>query len=377
MKMRSKIPIRIHHFFWIFAALIGFLMSQSLIGTLIWIVIIFVSVIVHELGHAIMALVFKQNPKIELIAMGGLTSYKGDKLKYWQQFLIVLNGPLFGIFLFLIATLILWLNFFTNPTLVGTIKIFQVVNLFWSIVNLLPVLPMDGGQLLRIVLEAIFGIRGFKIALLIGFIIAAAIALFSFAVRYYLLGALFFLFAFQSFDMYRKSKNITPSDRDDTLAEAFAKAQLLMQEGKKRDAQKILEDLRGKTHQGLIFTQATQLLAFLYYEQKDNKKAYEYLLSVKDRLQEDAVCLLHKLAFEEDNYQIVKDLSASCYKLAPTKEVALINARSFAMLGDAKPAGGWLRTAKEFGQIDISKIINEKYFEKIKEDPIFKNFFSK
>ena len=377
MKINSKIPIHIHPFFWIFAALIGFLMSQSIFGTLIWIVIIFISVIVHELGHALMALVFKQSPTIELIAMGGLTSYKGKKLKYYQQFLIVFNGPLFGILLFLLATLILWLNFFTNPTLVGSIKIIQVVNLFWSVVNLLPVLPMDGGQLLRIVLEAIFGIKGFKISLLIGFIIAAGIALFSFAMRYYLLGALFFLFAFQSFEMFRKSKNITTSDRDDTLADEFSKAQTLLHEGKKNEAKNILEDLRDKTKKGLIFTQATQLLAFLYYEQKDNKKAYEYLLSVKDKLPENAICLMHKLAFEENNFAVVKELSSSCYKLAPTEEVALINARAFAILGEAKPSGGWLKTAKGFNKIDITKILDEKYFEKVKEDPTFKKFFSK
>jgi len=375
MNLKGKIPISIHPFFFIFAALIGFLMSGSILGTVLWIFIIFVSVLAHELGHAIMSIVFKQQPKIELIAMGGLTSYKGKKLKYYQQFLIVLNGPLFGIGLFGLATLLLWLNIFKNPTLVGTIKIFQVVNLFWSIVNLLPVLPLDGGQLLRIILEAFLGIKGFKLSFLIGFIIAGLIALASFAVRHYLLGALFFLFAFQSFDMYRRTKNITKSDRDENLADELNKAQLLLQQGKKEEAEKLLLDLRNKTHKGLIFTQATHFLAFLAFEKKETTKAYEYLLSIKDKLTDEAICLMHNLAFEENNYKLVKELSASCYKLSPSKKVALNNARAFAVLGEAKPAGGWLKTAIQFEGTDVKKTLNEKYFEKVKNDPTFKHFF--
>src|SRR3990167_2498318 len=155
MAVRRKIPISIKPFFWIFAVLIGFLMSGTLLGTIIWVVIIFVSVLVHELGHATVALAFNQNPKIELIAMGGLTSYQGKKIRYYQQFLIVLSGPLFGIGLFGLASFILWLKIFTNPTVVASIKIFQYVNIFWSLVNLLPVIPLDGGQLMRIALEGI------------------------------------------------------------------------------------------------------------------------------------------------------------------------------------------------------------------------------
>jgi len=377
MKIIPRIPIYIHPFFWIFAALIGFLMSQTIVGTLLWIVIIFISVLVHEMGHALTSLIFKQNPKIELVAMGGLTSYQGKKLKYYQQFLIVLMGPVFGILLFGFATLILWLNFISNPTFLATIKVMQVVNLFWSIVNLLPILPLDGGQLLRIALEAFFGIKGFKLSLLLGFIFSSILALGSFAVRYYLLGALFFLFAFQSFDMYRKSKNIKKCDRDEKLSDILVKAQMLIKKGDKQEAEKLLKDLRSKTNEGMIFVQTTHILAFLSYEKKDRKKAYEYLLSIKDKIEDDAICLLHELAFDEKNYKLVKELSASSYKLAPTKEIALKNAKTFAILGEAKPAGGWLKTASQFNQLDIDKILSENYFDKVKNDPVFKKFFHK
>ena len=77
MIIRGSIPIAIHPYFWIFSALVGWLYGQNFWGMLIWIGIIFVSVLVHEFGHALMAVAFKQKAKIQLAAFGGLTSYDG------------------------------------------------------------------------------------------------------------------------------------------------------------------------------------------------------------------------------------------------------------------------------------------------------------
>ncbi len=87
------------------------------------------------------------------------------------------------------------------------------------------------------------------------------------------------------------------------------------------------------------------------------------------------MCRLHKLAFDEKNYSLVTKLSAKCYGLTPTKEVALTNAKAFAMLNEAKPAGGWLKTDANFEGVDINKIISENYFIKVKDSPSFQKFF--
>ncbi|MBI3900754.1 MAG: M50 family metallopeptidase, partial [Chlamydiia bacterium] len=196
----GKIPIAIHPFFWVISALIGWLYTQNFIGTLIWIGIILVSVVVHELGHALTAVLFRQKAKIQLVALGGLTAYDGPKLRFWQQFFIAFNGPLFGFFLFLAATFLLASHWIQSPVLISIIRVVQVANLFWTVVNLLPILPLDGGQILRIILEASFGVKGFKASLLIGAILATLFALACFVVHALLAGAIFFLFAYESFD---------------------------------------------------------------------------------------------------------------------------------------------------------------------------------
>ncbi|NGX56344.1 MAG: Stage IV sporulation protein FB [Candidatus Anoxychlamydiales bacterium] len=373
----GRIPITIHPFFWIFSFLIGFLISQSILGTLIWVGIIFLSVIVHEMGHALTAIIFKQNPKIQLVALGGMTSYQGKNLKYYKQFIITLNGPIFGFLLYLLATVILYSNFFTNPIILASIKNLQIVNLFWSIINLLPILPMDGGQLLRIFLESIFGIKGFKISLLVGFVFAFILALLGFAFRFYLIGAIFFLFAFQSFDMFRKTKKISKTDRNQDLANALNQAEIFFQNKNYEKAKELFLTISKKTKSGMIHIAAMQYLGMIEYQSKNFKKAYEYLLDIEDDIQDNAIYILHKLAFENENYKLVEKLSSKCYNLHPTQEVALNNARSFAVLNLAKPAAGWLLTAKQFGNLDIEKTKNEKYFEKVKDQKTFRDFLPK
>src|SRR3989344_6678184 len=71
----GRIPVAIHPFFWLIAGLIGWMNSHTLFGMLAWIGIILVSVLVHEFGHALTAVFFKQKTKIQLVALGGLPSF--------------------------------------------------------------------------------------------------------------------------------------------------------------------------------------------------------------------------------------------------------------------------------------------------------------
>ena len=234
LQFRGRIPITIFPTFWLFAALIGYLNSMSFVGTLIWVGIILVSVLFHEYGHALTAMVFGQNPRIELVALGGLTYHNGQKLPFWKQFFIVLDGPIFGFILVIIATILLQIPAFAQGMTGSIISLTRVVNLFWTIINLLPVMPLDGGQLLRVVLERIFGLKGFKYAIVTSMVIATGISLFFFLTQSFIVGALFFLLAFQSYDTFRRTRHLSETDRDDTLARAARKSGRVDADRKKR-----------------------------------------------------------------------------------------------------------------------------------------------
>jgi stage IV sporulation protein FB len=254
------------------------------------------------------------------------------------------------------------------------ISAIRLVNLFWSIVNLLPVLPLDGGQLLRIAMEGLFGVKGFKASLLIGTSFAVLLSFYFFLVQAFLLGAFFFLFAFQSFDMWRKSRAANPLDREDDLKKMLVHGEMLLQSGRKGEAERQFEDVRQKGGGGLLSAAASQYLAFLYAEEQKRREAYDLLIGCETLLEDPARCLLHQLAAEQGDHQRVAKLSAECYQYAPKQETALRNAIAFAALRMAEPSGGWLQTAWQHGAFDLNALLNEDVFASVRDQPAFRRF---
>src|SRR5690625_4019364 len=99
----GKIPVSIHPLFWLIAFFIGWMWTMTLTGALICVFVILFSVLFHEFGHALTAILFGQKTRIELAAFGGFTYREGRKLKLWEEFFVVLYGPIAGFLLFVIA----------------------------------------------------------------------------------------------------------------------------------------------------------------------------------------------------------------------------------------------------------------------------------
>src|SRR4051812_7868076 len=98
------IPVRIHPFFWITALFLGMGGRQAdPQQTLVWIVIVFVSILIHELGHAAMQIRFGGHPWITLYGFGGLASCNDCDRSPWRQIIISLGGPFAG---FMLAALV-------------------------------------------------------------------------------------------------------------------------------------------------------------------------------------------------------------------------------------------------------------------------------
>jgi Zn-dependent protease len=377
LQFQGRIPVTIHPTFWIFAALIGYLNSMSLIGTLIWVGIIFISVLFHEYGHALTAALFGQSPRIELVALGGLTYHNGQKLPFWRQFFIVLNGPIFGFLLAILATLLLQIPTLAQGVMGSILALTRMVNLFWTVVNLLPVMPLDGGQLLRIVLEKIFGLKGFTYAIVVSMVLALAISVFFFITQAFLIGALFFLLAYQSYDTYRRTRHFSETDRDDTLRTQLEKVEEWIQIGKKQEAYELCTQLRAQAKQGMIYELSTQYLAFLKYEKGESKEAYDLLLSIRNELAGDGLCLLHKVAFEQKNFPLVVELAGLCFQTWPTADTALRNAYAHAQLKQAIPTVGWLQTAIGEGLSNTKEILSDPAFDPIRSDSSFQELYRK
>ena len=247
MRIPGSIPIGIHPLFWVVAIFLGWMFSQDPILTAIWVVIIFCSVLLHEFGHALTARFFGQKASIDLVAFGGLTSRSGRRLKPWQDFIVVLNGPLTGFLLFVLLSFIYAGLPANAPSLLRyAIGNAAIINFYWTILNLLPIMPLDGGQLMSIILEGIFGFRGVKISLFISCLLGTAAGIYFFLQGDMLPGIVLFFVAFDSFRGWRGTLAMTDKDRDEELQRLLVQANRRLEEGHTTEAQALLEDLRKK-----------------------------------------------------------------------------------------------------------------------------------
>jgi len=157
-------------------------------------VTIFLSILVHELGHALAARHFGQRPSIYFHGLGGLTVFQGASLGRWQHFATVAAGPvasllLAGIFICLIPLESL------SPLMRPFILIGLWVNIVWTVLNCLPVLPLDGGQMLRDLL----GAGRERLACTIGAVTAVVMGLAGLAFGFILLAVLMGFLAYSNY----------------------------------------------------------------------------------------------------------------------------------------------------------------------------------
>lgn len=368
ISINGKIPLRIHPFFWVLVAIIGWLNSGTVLGTALWAVVIFFSVLIHEYGHALTAIAFGQKASIDLVAFGGATQRQGGKLKLWQEFIVVFNGPLAGFLLFL-ATYFIYLNVNQDnlsPIWQFLIQITFKANLFWTILNLLPVHPLDGGRLIAIIGEAVWGIRGIKIALMISVIFSLVLSVFLFTLNEIFLGAIFLMLAFESYRTWKGYLYVTQKDMDQSLRQLLFKAEQNISLGEIEEAKNILKEIRESTHSGLTYETATRDLAELLTKEGNIKEAYDILLPLKNRLNPEGIKQLQLLAYRNQDWKNGIDIGTIAYQYIPNYDVALLNAFFHAELGQSRPAIGWLQCAIKDGLPNVKAILSKHEFDQIR-----------
>jgi Zn-dependent protease len=180
----AGIPVRVDPSFLLIALFLGFGARSG--GLLVaWVVIVFASVLLHELGHAVAFRRYGQEPSILLQGMGGLTSGSGEALPPRRDVVVSLAGPLTG--LVLLGLPALWLTRNTSGLSSATHTILTdvvFVNIAWSVVNLLPVLPLDGGRVSAALWALRTGGEGRRQAHVLSVVVAAAGGLFALAEGY-------------------------------------------------------------------------------------------------------------------------------------------------------------------------------------------------
>jgi Zn-dependent protease len=142
------IPIKLEPSFFIVAFILGAGRARDVSLVIEWLVVVLISVLLHELGHALVARAFQLNPSIALYGMGGLTSWQQEvEVSPFKRLLITLAGPFAGFAFGLIIFIVGPINP-QSPLFVSAYYDLLWVNVGWGIFNLLPMLPLDGGNVM-------------------------------------------------------------------------------------------------------------------------------------------------------------------------------------------------------------------------------------
>ncbi|MDR1964601.1 MAG: site-2 protease family protein [Planctomycetaceae bacterium] len=221
-------PVRIQPFFWLVIALLGIPhgitnLSIQLIELMLWVAAAFVSILVHELGHALVFRhVYRVSSQIIFHGMGGVTiPFVPHHRRYGFfgmlcELFLFAAGPfasfvLAGLFLVLLLLLptvfqgaILESELEVNGlSALSIVVVFMwkvvSISIVWGIFNLFPIYPMDGGQISREIFSYFSSRNGVANSLVLSMVIAILFAVLAFRFGLVFMAFLFAYFAYQNY----------------------------------------------------------------------------------------------------------------------------------------------------------------------------------
>jgi len=188
------IPVEIQGIFWLTALLFAFVQKSPTPASIVSsVAVIFVAVLVHELGHALVGRAFGAQPRIVLHGFGGKTVAEGRPLSRGRSVLMTLAGPGAG-FLLGALSLVIERNAGAQGLWRDILRQMQWCTFGWGILNLMPVLPLDGGLVLRDALGPKHG----RLVLILSALAGAALTALFIKINLLFVGILFGMSTYQS-----------------------------------------------------------------------------------------------------------------------------------------------------------------------------------
>jgi Zn-dependent protease len=175
----AGIPVRLSVWFLLTSILIAPKEAKSHPGLGVsWILIVFVGVLLHELGHALTARAFGQTPVISFQAFGGLTSWNPTgEMGAGKRLLISAAGPMVGIAIGLLVAVVMVVTT-AKGSMPRTVLSYVVwVNLGWGVLNLFPILPLDGGKIMGSLFDLMAPSKGMTVAHIVSIVLAVGLGI--------------------------------------------------------------------------------------------------------------------------------------------------------------------------------------------------------
>lgn len=120
-------------------------------------VLLFVSVLLHELGHSVVAMRYGTRvPRITLFIFGGVSQMASEPESAGAEFWIAIAGPIVSFAIAVFCWELEPLFGFSEP-LFALVEYLALINLVLGLFNLVPGFPLDGGRVFRAIVWSVSG----------------------------------------------------------------------------------------------------------------------------------------------------------------------------------------------------------------------------
>ena len=331
--------------FWLTAVLLQ--LGAGVAETIIWVAVVFVSVLIHELGHAAVALGLGGQPEIRLRAFGGVTyPMLRKKTSTGQEILLSVAGPLAGVVLGGLVWLAAPFLHLSGRSLGAlAVEYLLYTSFAWALLNLLPILPLDGGHVLEAVISGVRKKPSQRQAAIVSIAVGLGVAGWAFLVRHDRYLALFVcFFVLQNFGLLQQAPRAREAPERPSGPTDSEQADV------RRYTETARQALAAGDDSGALA--AAQLL-------EGSEGAFRQSAGLRIR----AGVLLASGRNEE-----AARLGGQSYSMYPTADAAAVAARGNSRAGDRAAASAWIKRALEAGapaaavraDAELSQLLEDK-----------------
>lgn len=397
----GDIPIRVDPSFWIIMGLFG--LSRAVqrgafdpVVLVEWVAMVFVGILLHELGHAVAFRTFGREPQVVLYGMGGLTSAAG-RLTPGRRLVTTLAGPGIGILLGALAVValqsgLLGLERLEGRSLGNLLRLslsapFQTdqlpellfldllfINIGWGVLNLIPLYPLDGGQSLEALLELIGLRQAPAVTTVVSIAVAAAGGLWAVQnqqIYLLLIAVLLGMMNVRRLRTLRSPASVdddrSPSGADAGLHRTLAMADQALQQGRPGDAVDMVEQ-EYRLRPGPASAQA---YAAVLARTQRAAELEDLLGEEPERLGAGALAVIGAALVAAGRYPAALRAAEAGWNADPQDhwQHAVSAAAARAGMRDVDGAVRWLYTAADRGWDDRRRLEADPVFAEVRIDP--------
>jgi len=245
-----------------------------------WVTIVFVSVLAHEMGHALAARAYGYSSVVRLVWLGGHTTPEVKGQLPWNRDVgITAAGPGASLLLTLLSGAAWWLLRDRPPSgLSHFVDHLFIANVLWTALNLLPVMPLDGGRLALQFGRKLLGRKGVLASQLLAFTVCAAVVVIGWNVGQPFVVAIFALFGFQTVSLMRAIlRGESPIDgTEPPLEPELAEADAHLRAGRLEEAQRAAGAALEQAASPRIVSRANLILGWAALKDGQGRRALDH-----------------------------------------------------------------------------------------------------